>query len=327
MEKSEMELFFLSFLLILTLFLSISLRLKSARHPRQPRRRPKPMHICKASKKGTPQPMNSSALSSVSVSNENANIISKPRDTSFRCLAQKLFPFYLRPWTRQESICMGGLSLPWPVQPQTLQNSEASCDLREQATVSADSDESDDRLIVATAPFPDLLSGFLSMEMKFSVRSQDLSWHRLTLSSKIHRSVGSQDLSRELLRGEEKFIKVAITKGGGKTLIQSEETLPMMSCRWNNILNEVSKVTPSSSEAVAIFITTRDDGFSDTKSREILKNASKTLLNVDSSDTNVVVNMKISVCHPTRNGLNKIDHSTPSPPTADLLSYYIIKHD
>lgn len=224
MENSEMELLFLSFLLLLTLFLSISLRLMPAQHPQRRGRRLKPMQIGEGSKKRTPQLMNSSVLNSVSVSNESANIIIKSLKTGFRHLVQKIFPFYLQPWTRQESTRMGGLSLPWFLKPQILQNLEASCNLKEQVTVLADSDERHDRLIVATDlfpndqkyenhgikhfltrftdPFQDLLSGFSSMEMKLSFRSQDLSLHELTLGSKIHHSAGSPDLLRKILKGK-----------------------------------------------------------------------------------------------------------------------------
>ncbi|XP_030468231.1 uncharacterized protein LOC115686938 [Syzygium oleosum] len=132
---------------------------------------------------------------------------------------------------------------------------------------------------------------------------------------------------RKILKGADKVIEVAITQGGGKMIIQSEETLRMMSCRWNNIPNGVSTVMSSSPKAIAIFIITRDDRFSDPESRERNKNASKTLLYVDSSDTNVIVNMKVFVCRPARNGLDKIAHSTLSRPTADLLSCHTSKHD
>ncbi|KAI6680984.1 hypothetical protein NL676_034865 [Syzygium grande] len=307
------------------------------------------MQIGEGSKKRTPQQMNSSVLNPVSVSNESANIIITSLKTGFRHLVQKLFPFYLQPWTRQESTRMGGLSLPWFLKPQILQNLEASCNLKEQVTVLADSDERHDRLIVATDlfpndqiyenhgtkhfltrftdPFQDLLSGFSSMEMKLSVRSQDLSLHELILGSKIHHSAGSPDLLRKILKGADKVIEVAITQGGGKMIIQSEETLRMMSCRWNNIPNGVLTVVSSSPKAIAIFIITRDDRFSDPESRERNKNASKTLLYVDSADANVIVNMKVFVCRPTRNGLHKIAHSTLSRPTADLLSCHACKHD
>ncbi|KAF8035026.1 hypothetical protein BT93_C1141 [Corymbia citriodora subsp. variegata] len=349
MENSEMELLFLSFLLLLTLFLSISLRLMSAQHPRCHRRQPEPMQIRKGTKKRTPRPMNSSALDSVSVLNESADIIRRLLGTSFRHLVQKLFPFYLRPWTRQEPIRVGGLSLPWFIQPQILQNMKASCDLKERVALLAEGDERDDCPIVGTDlspfdqkysnhsvehsltrsadPFQDLLSGFSSMEMKLSVRSQDQSWYELSLGSKIHHSPGSPDLLRNFLRGAEKVIEDAITKGGGKMLIRSEETLRMMSCWWKTISNEVSAVVPSLPKAKATFIITREDGSSDPESRETCKNASKTLLYVDGSDTNGVVTMKISVCPPTRNGLSEIDHSALPCPTADLLSRRTIKCD
>ncbi|XP_010048519.1 uncharacterized protein LOC104437294 isoform X2 [Eucalyptus grandis] len=347
MENSEMELLFLSFLLLLTLFLSISLRLMSAQHPRRQRRRPEPMQKRKGSRKRTPQPTNSLVLNSVSVSNENASIISKLLGSSFQRLIQKLFPFYLQPWTRQESTHIGGLPLPWFIKPQILRNLEASCDLREQVAVLADGDERDDCPTVATDlslydrnygnhsvehsstrsadPFQDLLSGFSSMEMKLSVCSQDLSWHELTLGSKIHHSAGSPDLLRKFLR--EKVIEVTITKGRGNMLIRSEETLQMMSCWGNNILSEVSTVVPSSPKAMAIFIITREDRSSNPESQEISKYASKTLLNVDSSDTNAVVSMKISVCRPTRNGLSKTDRLALPRPTADLLGRRTIRRD
>lgn len=73
----------------------------------------------------------------------------------------------------------------------------------------------------------------------------------------------------EVVLGAEKVIEIAITKGGGKMLIQSEETMPMMSSWCNNILNEVSTAVPSSPKAMAVFIVTQKDEFSDPESREV----------------------------------------------------------